>query len=215
MPKFRENLYHDAEDDFWLIPTAEASLANLHADEILDAGTLPIRYVAYTACFRREKMSAGRDVRGIKRGHQFDKVEIFRLCEPAESGDHLVAMISEAEDVLRRLGLAYRVLQLCTGDLDFKATKSFDLEVWAPGCDEWLEVSSASNTSDFQARRANVRYRREQGASPSFPHMLNASGLALPRLFAALLETYQQEDGSVVLPEALAPFYGPDREIRP
>jgi seryl-tRNA synthetase len=211
LPKFRDTMYHDAEEDFWFIPTAEAPLANLHRDEILEPGTLPICYVAYTACFRRERMSAGRDVRGIKRLHQFDKVEMFRYCLPEESDDHLMAMLADAEDLLKRLGLTYRLLQLCTGDLDFKATKSFDLEIWAPGCDEWLEVSSASNCTDFQARRGNVRFRREPNARPEFPHMLNASGLALPRLLAALLETFQEADGSVVIPEPLRPYVGADR----
>ena len=215
LPKFRDTMYHDAEEDFWFIPTAEASLANIHAGEILDTVSLPIRYVAWTACFRRERMSAGRDVRGIKRGHQFDKVEMFRFCLPDESNDHLRLMIGDAEDVLKRLGLTYRLLQLCTGDLDFKSSKSFDLEVWAPGCGEWLEVSSASNCTDFQARRANIRFRREAGGGTEFPHMLNASGVALPRLLAAVLETYQQPDGSILLPDALAPYYGPDLTIRP
>jgi seryl-tRNA synthetase len=211
LPKFRDTMYHDAEEDFWLIPTAEAPLANLHAGEILDAESLPLKYVAYTACFRRERMSAGRDVRGIKRGHQFDKVEMFRLCLPEESDQHLAEMVREAEDVLQELGLSYRLVQLCTGDLDFKAAKAFDLEVWAPGCGEWLEVSSASNCTDFQARRANVRFRREKGARPEFLHMLNASGVALPRLLAAVLETYQQADGSVAVPEPLRPLVGADR----
>jgi seryl-tRNA synthetase len=219
LPKFRDTMYHDTEEDFWFIPTAEASFANVHADEILEPGSLPIRYVSCTACFRREKTSAGRDVRGIKRVHQFDKVEMFRFCLPEESESHLEAMISDAEDILKRLGLTYRLLQLCTGDIDFKAAKSFDLEIWSPGVQEWLEVSSASNCTDFQARRANVRFRRlrEDGrpGAPEFPHMLNASGVALPRLVVAVLENGQQADGSVVLPDALAPFYGPDLVIRP
>ena len=215
LPKFRDTMYHDAEEDFWFIPTAEASLANLHRDEILDPDALPIRYVACTACFRREKASAGRDVRGIKRGHQFDKVEMFRFCLPEESETHLVEMVADAEDILRRLGLPYRVIQLCTGDLDFKAVKGFDLELWAPGCGEWLEVSSASNCSDFQARRGNIRFRRERNARPEYPHMLNASGVALPRLLATVIETYQRADGAIELPAALAPYYGPDLVIRP
>ncbi len=215
LPKFRDTMYHDAEDDFWFIPTAEAPIANLHADEILEPDALPLKYCAWTACFRREKASAGRDVRGIKRGHQFDKVEMFRFCLPEESEEHLTAMIDNAEDVLKALGLHYRLLQLCSGDIDFKAVKSFDLELWAPGSREWLEVSSASNCADFQARRANVRFRRERGASPEFPHMLNASGVALPRLLATVLETYQQPDGTVVLPEALRPYYGDNLVIRP
>jgi seryl-tRNA synthetase len=215
LPKFRDTMYHDAEDDFWFIPTAEASLANIHKEEILDPDSLPINYVAWTACFRREKMSAGRDVRGIKRGHQFDKVELFKFVYPEDSDAALTQIVADAEDVLTGLGLPYRVLQLCTGDLDFKSAKSFDLEVWAPGCGEWLEVSSGSNCTDFQARRANIRFRRERNARPEFPHMLNCSGLALPRLLAAVLETYQQEDGSVVLPDALAPYMGGDTVIRP
>jgi seryl-tRNA synthetase len=221
LPKFRDTMYRDIDDDFWFIPTAEASIANYHGDEILEAAALPLRYVAWTACFRRERMSAGRDVRGIKRGHQFDKVELFRFCLPEESESHLAAMIGDAEDVLKGLGLHYRLLQLCTGDLDFKAAKSFDLEIWAPGCDEWLEVSSASNCTDFQARRGNIRYRPEtapgstRAAPLEHPHMLNASGVALPRLLASVLETYQQADGSVVLPEALRPYFGADLVIRP
>ena len=215
LPKFRDTMYHDAEDDFWFIPTAEAPLAVMHADEIFEPETLPLRYVSQTACFRREKASAGRDVRGIKRGHQFDKVEMFCYCLPEESEAFLNSMVGDAEDVLRQLGLTYRLLELCSGDIDFKSTKSFDLEIWAPGAQEWLEVSTSSNCTDFQSRRANVRFRRERGAPVEFPHMLNASGVALPRLVAAVLETYQQADGSVVLPEVLRPFYGPDLAIRP
>jgi len=214
LPKFRDTMYHDAEDDFWWIPTAEAQLANYHAGEILEPGTLPLKYVAYTPCFRRERMSAGRDVRGIKRGHQFDKVELFRYVLPEESGQALDEMVEDAADVLSALQLPYRKVELCTGDLDFKAAKSFDLEVWAPGCGEWLEVSSASNCTDFQARRANVRFRRERTSRPEYPHMLNASGVALPRLVAAVLETYQRADGSVEVPEALMPYFGAELLIR-
>jgi seryl-tRNA synthetase len=214
LPKFRDTMYHDAEDDFWWIPTAEAQLANYHAGEILEPGTLPLKYVAYTPCFRRERMSAGRDVRGIKRGHQFDKVELFRYVLPEESGQALEEMVEDAADVLSALQLPYRKVELCTGDLDFKAAKSFDLEVWAPGCGEWLEVSSASNCTDFQARRANVRFRRERTSRPEYPHMLNASGVALPRLVAAVLETYQRADGSVEVPEALMPYFGAELLIR-
>lgn len=208
LPKFAENLYHDVEDDFWLVPTAEVPITNLHRDEILDPGTLPLRYVAYTACFRREKMKAGRDVRGIKRGHQFDKVELYKFCAPEESDAELESMTADAEDVLRGLGLPYRVKELCAGDLGITAVKSYDLEVWAPGCQEWLEVSTCSNCADYQARRANVRFRREAGARPEFVHTLNGSGVALPRTLAAVLETYQQPDGSVVVPEALRGYMG-------
>ena len=208
LPKFAENLYHDEEDDFWFIPTAEVPLTNLHRDEILPPGILPLYYVAYTACFRREKMAAGKDTRGIKRGHQFDKVELYKFVEPHNSDDELEKMVREAEEVCQRLGIPYRVRQLCSGDLGFAATKSYDIEVWAPGCSEWLEVSSCSNCSDFQARRANIRYRPQLDARPQFVHTLNGSGLALPRVVIALLENYQQPDGGVAIPEALRPYMG-------
>lgn len=206
LPKFADNLYHDEEDDFWFVPTAEVPLTNLHRDEILPPGTLPLYYVAYTACFRREKMSAGKDTRGIKRGHQFDKVELYKFVVPDSSDWELEKMVGDAEEVCRRLGIPYRVLQLCSGDLGFAANKSYDIEVWAPGCGEWLEVSSCSNCSDFQARRANIRFRTQSGARPQFVHTLNGSGLALPRVLISLLENYQQPDGSIVIPEVLHPY---------
>jgi seryl-tRNA synthetase len=206
LPKFGDNLYHDEQDDFWFIPTAEVPLTNLHRDEILSADSLPIHYVAYTPCFRREKMSAGKDIRGIKRGHQFDKVEIYKLTSPQSSNDELEKLVADAEDICRRLAVPYRVVQLCTGDLGFAACKTYDIEVWAPGCAEWLEVSSCSNCSDFQARRANIRYRPEPGAKSEFVHTLNGSGLALPRVLIAVLETYQQADGTVLIPEVLEPY---------
>jgi len=208
LPKFADNLYHDEEDDFWFVPTAEVPLTNLHRDEVLQPGSLPLNYVAYTACFRREKMAAGKDTRGIKRGHQFDKVELYKFTEPETSDAELEKLLSNAEDVSQRLGIPYRVLQLCTGDLGFASSKSFDIEMWAPGCSEWLEVSSCSNCIDFQARRANVRYRPEPKAKLSFVHTLNGSGLALPRVVIALLENYQQADGSIKVPEALIPYMG-------
>ena len=208
LPKFEDNLYHDEEDDLWLIPTAEVPLTNTHREEILEAGSLPIHYVAYTACFRREKMAAGRDTRGIKRGHQFDKVEMYKFTEPEGSFEQLEKMVQDAEDVSRKLGIPYRILQLCTADLGFASAKSYDIEMWAPGCEEWLEVSSCSNCTDFQARRANVRYRPQPGAKPQFVHTLNGSGLALPRVLIAVLENYQQADGSVKIPEALVPYMG-------
>jgi seryl-tRNA synthetase len=208
LPKFADNLYHDEEDDFWFVPTAEVPLTNLHRDEILPPGTLPLYYVAYTACFRREKMAAGKDTRGIKRGHQFDKVELYKFTEPQTSDKELEKLLDSAEDVCRRLGIPYRVLQLCTGDLGFASAKSFDIEMWAPGCSEWLEVSSCSNCSDFQARRANIRYRPDIKAKPAFVHTLNGSGLALPRVVIALLENYQQADSSIKVPEALVPYMG-------
>ncbi|MCL6646409.1 MAG: serine--tRNA ligase, partial [Dehalococcoidia bacterium] len=168
LPKFRDNLYHDVEDDIWLVPTAEVPLTNIHKDEILDGDALPISYVAYTPCFRREKMSAGRDVRGIKRGHQFDKVELYKFTRPEDSEAALQEMVTHAETVVRELGLVSRVVQICTGDLGFNAAKSYDLEVWSPATGEWYEVSSVSNCTDFQARRANIRFRREPGARPEF-----------------------------------------------
>ncbi len=206
LPKFADHLYHDDEDDFWFVPTAEVPLTNLHRDEILPPDALPLYYVAYTACFRREKMSAGKDTRGIKRGHQFDKVELYKYTTPDSSGQELESMVNDAEEVARRLGIPYRVLQLCTGDLGFASTKSYDIEMWAPGCEEWLEVSSCSNCGDFQARRSNVRFRPETGARPQFAHTLNGSGLALPRVLIALMENYQQPDGSIAIPQALHPY---------
>jgi seryl-tRNA synthetase len=208
LPKFGENLYHDIEDDLWWIPTAEVPVTNLHREEILEPGTLPLYYVAYTPCWRREKMSAGRDVRGIKRGHQFDKVEMVKLVLPETSVQELDSLLDNAEDVCRRLGIPHRVVQMCTGDLSFTAAAKYDVEMWASGCGEWLEVSSCSNFMDFQARRANIRFRREAGAKPEFAHTLNGSGLALPRLMIAVLENYQQGDGSVVVPEVLRPYMG-------
>ena len=208
LPKFEHNLYHDVEDDLWLIPTAEVAITNVHRDEILAANQLPLYYVAYTACFRREKMSAGRDVRGIKRGHQFDKVEMYKFVTPDTSYAELESMLETAADLLKRLNLPYRVLELCSGDISFGASKGYDLEIWAPGQEEWLEVSSCSNVTDFQARRANIRYRPEQGAKPEYVHTLNGSGLALPRIMIGILENYQQADGSVVVPDVLRPYMG-------
>jgi seryl-tRNA synthetase len=208
LPKFRENLYHDAEEDYWNVPTAEVPLTGLHMDDILEEALLPRRYTAYTPCFRREKMSAGRDVRGIKRGHQFDKVEMYTYCRPEESAGELDKMLADAEAVCQGLGLTYRVVALCTGDLGFGATVTYDLEVWAPGCNEWLEVSSVSNVGDFQARRANIKYRPADGGKARLVHTLNGSGLALPRTMIAVLENFQQPDGSVVVPEVLRPWMG-------
>ncbi len=208
LPKFAENMYHDAEEDYWFLPTAEVALTNMHRDEILEPGSLPIHYVAYTPCFRREKMSAGRDVRGIKRVHQFDKVELYKFVEPERSEAALEALVEDASAVAQALGIPYRVVQLCTGDLGFNAAKSFDIEMWAPGSGEWLEVSSCSNCTDFQARRANIRFRREKSGRPEHPHTLNGSGLAIPRVMIAILENYQQPDGSVLVPEAVRPYMG-------
>jgi len=208
LPKFADNIYHDIEDDIWLVGTAEIPLTNLHRDEILDGDDLPFHYVAYTACFRREKMSAGRDVRGIKRGHQFDKVEMYKFTSPETSYDELEAMLENALDICRRLDIPYRLVQICTGDLGFTTAKTYDIEMWAPGCEEWLEVSSVSNCEAFQARRANIRYRPERGAKPRFVHTLNGSGLALPRVMIAIMENYQRADGSIVVPDVLRSWMG-------
>jgi seryl-tRNA synthetase len=208
LPKFGDNLYRDVEEDFWWVPTAEVPVTNLYRDEVLDGDGLPIKHVAYTPCFRREKMSAGRDVRGIKRGHQFDKVEMVKFVRPETSDTELTSLVNDAEDVARRLGLQHRVVQMCTGDLAFQAAMKFDVEVWAPGCGEWLEVSSCSNFRDFQARRANIRYRPAAKGKPELVHTLNGSGLALPRVMIAVLETYQRADGSVTVPDVLRPYMG-------
>ena len=215
LPHFDANLYHDTEDDLWFIPTAEPQLVSLHRDEVIPAGKLPLKYVAYTACFRREHMSAGRDVRGIKRGHQFDKVEMVVFCEPKESPHWLEFMTERAEEVLRKLEIPARVVELCTGDLAFQAVRGFDVEAWSPGVGEWLEVSSASDCGEFQAERANIRFRREEGARPETPHLLNASGVALPRLMIAVIENYQQPDGSVVIPQAVRSYMGGRERIAP
>ena len=208
LPKFADNLYHDDEDDLWFVPTAEVPVTNMHRDEIIPAGYLPIYYVAYTACFRREKMSAGKDNRGIKRGHQFDKVEMYKFTDAETSYEELEKLQLNAEDVCRHLGLPYRVLSLCTGDIGFQSAKTYDIEVWAPGCEEWLEVASCSNCGDFQGRRANIRYRPKPEAKPQFVHTLNGSGLALPRVMIAVMENYQQADGSIRVPEVLQDFVG-------
>ena len=208
LPKFVGNLYKDHEEDLYLVPTAEVPLTGYHMDEIFEEGDLPKYYTAYTPCFRREKMSAGRDVRGIKRGHQFDKVEMYMYVKPEESDAAFEKMMADAEEVVAMLGLPYRILQLCTGDLGFGATITYDIEVWSAGCNEWLEVSSVSNVTDFQARRANIRYRPEDSKKNRFLHTLNGSGTALPRIMIAIMENYQQEDGSIIVPEVLRPWMG-------
>jgi seryl-tRNA synthetase len=208
LPKFKDNLYHDIEEDYWMVPTAEVPLTNLHGDEILGADELPKLYCAYTPCFRREKMSAGKDVRGIKRGHQFDKVEMYAFTKPEDSEATHLKMLADAEATLQGLGLTYRVKLLSTGDIGFAARLTYDLEVWAPGCKEWLEVSSISNVGDFQARRAGIRFKREKGGKAEPVHTLNGSGLALPRTMIAIIENYQQADGSIALPETLHALVG-------
>ncbi len=215
LPKFADNLYHDVEEDFWMVPTAEVPLTGLHMGDILEEDKLPLRYTAYTPCFRREKMSAGRDVRGIKRGHQFDKVEMYIYCKPEESTVEHEKMIEDARQTCEQLGLTHRLVQQCTGDLSFASTLTYDLEVWAPGCGEWLEVSSVSNVGDFQARRANIKSKAGTTASKSrFVHTLNGSGLGLPRTLIAVLENYQQKDGSIRIPEVLKPWMGNITEIK-
>jgi seryl-tRNA synthetase len=215
LPKFADNLYKDHEEDLYFVPTAEVPLTGLHMDEILDEAQLPLLYTAYTPCFRREKMSAGRDVRGIKRGHQFDKVEMYMYARPEASDELLERMREDAEATCAALGFTYRVKQLCTGDLGFNSATTYDIEVWAAGCNEWLEVSSVSNVRDFQARRANIKYRPADGGKTRFPHTSNGSGLGLPRTLIAVMENNQQPDGSIVVPEVLRPWMGGVDIIRP
>ncbi len=216
-PNFVEegDAYFIPEDGLYLIPTAEVPVTNLHRDEILEGEQLPIAYTAYSPCFRREAGAAGKDTRGLLRVHQFDKVEMVRFERPEESEGALERLTGHAEKVLQLLGLPYRVLCLAAGDVGFSSAKTYDLEVWAPGVGKWLEVSSASNFRDFQARRAQIRYRPEPGAKPELVHTLNASGLALPRTVVAILESYQEEDGSVTVPEVLRPYLGVDRITAP
>lgn len=215
LPKFADNLYKDHEEDLYFVPTAEVPLTGMHMGEILDEAQLPLLYTGYTPCFRREKMSAGRDVRGIKRGHQFDKVEMYMYARPEESDSLFEKMLEDAEATCVALGLTYRVKQLCTGDLGFHAAITYDIEVWAAGCNEWLEVSSISNVRDFQARRANIKYRPADGGKSRFLHTLNGSGLGLPRTLIAVMENNQQSDGSLVIPEVLRPWMGGVDVIKP
>lgn len=213
LPKFEEDAYRTATDDLFLVPTAEVPVTNLHRDEILDGTTLPKGYVAYTPCFRREAGAAGKDTRGLLRVHQFDKVELVRFCRAPDAPAEHEKLTGHAEEVLRRLELPYRVALLPANDLGFAGAKTYDLEAWAPGVGQWLEVSSSSTFTDYQARRANIRCRPRPGGKPEFVHTLNASGVALPRTIAALLETHQQADGSVTLPAALVPYVGTDRLV--
>ena len=211
LPKFEDDAYRTVPDDLFLVPTAEVPVTNLHRDEILDGTTLPKGYVAYTPCFRREAGAAGKDTRGLLRVHQFDKVELVRFCLASDSPAEHEKLTNQAEEVLRRLELPYRVVLLAATDFSFASAKTYDLEVWAPGVGQWLEVSSSSTFTDFQARRANIRCRPRPGEKPEFVHTLNASGVALPRTIAALLETRQQPDGTISLPPALVPYVGADR----
>ncbi|HVU10401.1 MAG TPA: serine--tRNA ligase [Phototrophicaceae bacterium] len=207
-PKFRENVYFDPDADLYMLPTAEVAITNLHRDEILDEAQLPLYYVAHTPCFRKEKTSAGRDVRGIKRVHQFEKVEMYKFTTPETSYAELESITEAACDIARALKLPFRRLEIVTGDLGFAASKKYDVEIYSPGCKEWLEVSSCSNTEAFQARRANIKYRLKDSKKTQYVHTLNGSGLATPRVIIAILENYQQADGSVIIPEVLRPYLG-------
>ena len=209
LPKFADDLFRlEGDLDLWLIPTAEVPLTNIHAGEILDEGRLPLLYAAYTPCFRSEAGSHGKDTRGMLRQHQFNKVELVTLTKPEDSFDHLEKLTADAETILQRLEIPYRVVTLCSGDTGFSAAKTYDIEVWLPGQDTYREISSCSNCTDFQARRANIRFRREGGKKPEFVHTLNGSGLAVGRTVIALLENYQNEDGSIAIPTALRPYMG-------
>jgi seryl-tRNA synthetase len=213
LPKFGEDAYYLERDDLYLIPTAEVPVTNLHRGEIIEPDVLPLRYCAYTACFRREAGAAGRDTRGLIRVHQFDKVEMVKIASPEQAAAELEAMVENAEHVLQGLGLSYRVIELCTGDLGFAMCKTYDLEVWMPGQDRFVEISSCSMAGDFQARRADIKFRAAAGSHAEYVHTLNGSGLAVGRTIAALLETYQREDGSVDLPNVLRPYMGGQAEI--
>ena len=206
LPKFAEDMYPSEKDDLWLIPTAEVPVTNIHRDEIMTADQLPINYTAYSACFRREAGSYGKDTRGFLRLHQFNKVELVKFVTPENSYSELETLVTHAEAVLQSLGLRYRVIELCSGDLSFSAAKCYDIELWAPGEQKWLEVSSCSNFEDFQARRGNIRYRKTSDKKVDFVHTLNGSGVATPRLLVALLETYQNEDGSISIPKSLQSY---------
>lgn len=211
LPKSQEDMYHAERDDLYLVPTAEVPITNYHRDEIVPTGDLPIRYAGYSACFRREAGSHGKDTRGFLRVHQFNKVELVKFVRPETSYDELESLVGNVETLLQRLGLTYRVLLLCTGDMTFGGSKTYDLEVWSPVEQKWLEVSSCTNFESFQARRANIRYRVEETGKPDFVHTLNGSGLATSRIMVALLEHYQTEDGGVVIPECLRPYCGFDQ----
>jgi seryl-tRNA synthetase len=207
LPKLEEDMYCCEQDDLFMIPTAEVPVTNIHRDEVLDGEALPIRYTAYSPCFRREAGSYGRDTRGLMRLHQFDKVEMVKFVRPETSYDELESLVSNAEDVLQALGIEYRVLRLCTGELSFAAAQCYDIEIWAPGIGRWLEVSSCSNFEAFQARRANIRFR-DKGGKPQYVHTLNGSGVALARLVLTIIEAYQTAEGCVRVPEALRPYMG-------
>ncbi len=210
LPHFEDNMYHDEEDDLYMVPTAEAPITGLMRDEIINESDLPFKFVAHTPCWRREKFSAGRDTRGIKRVHQFDKVEMYKFVKPEHSQEELENLLNDAVEICTELGIPHRIIELCTGDLGFSASKSYDVEMWGAGTSEWLEVSSCSNCTDFQSRRSAIRYRPTSGGRPQFVHTLNVSGLAVPRVMIAIMEHYQQEDGSILVPEVLRRYTGFD-----
>jgi seryl-tRNA synthetase len=213
LPKFSDTLYKDDDSGLWFIPTAEVPVTNMYRDEIIDIKKLPIKHVAYTACFRKEKMSAGKDTRGIKRGHQFDKVELVKITTPETAKDELFNLINDVQDILNRLDIPHRLVKICTGDLSFSAKEKYDIEVYAPGMDEWLEVSSCSNFGSFQAIRANIKFKKEKNAKSEFVNTLNGSGLALPRVMIAVIENYQTKDGYVRIPNSLKPYFGTEEFI--
>jgi seryl-tRNA synthetase len=215
LPKFADEGYHLERDDLWAIPTAEVPLTSLGRDEILNEADLPMKVMAYTPCFRREAGAAGRDTRGLLRVHEFDKVELLAYATPAQAAEVHADILARAEGTLAALGLAYRVVDLCTGDLGASAARTFDIEVYAPGCDMWLEASSVSWFSDYQARRANIRYRPAEASGTAVVHTLNGSGLAVPRVWAAVVETYRQPDGTVAVPVCLWPYFRGARSIGP
>lgn len=208
LPKFADNLYMDEDSGMWFVPTAEVPVTNMYRDEILSPDALPVKHAAYTACFRKEQLSAGKDTKGIKRGHQFDKVELVKIVAPETAKEELSSLIADAQDILNRLELPHRLVRICTGDLSFTASEKFDIEVYAPGVDEWLEVSSCSNFGTFQARRANIKFKRDKNSKAEYAATLNGSGLALPRVMMAVIENFQTKEGYVRIPEALKPYFG-------
>ena len=208
LPKFGENMYIDSDENLWLVPTAEVPITGMHQNEVFNIENLPINYVAHTPCYRKEKASAGKDKRGMKRVHQFEKIEIYKFVEPRNSENELKKLITQVTEICVQLRIPYRLKQLCSGDLGFSATETYDIEMWSPGSNEWLEVSSCSNCGDFQARRSNIKFRESPKAKPKFVHTLNGSGLALPRTIISIIENYQQKDGSIAIPEILIPYTG-------
>jgi seryl-tRNA synthetase len=214
LPKLEEDMYRLKDEDLFLIPTAEVPLTNLHSQDVIEEKDLPLYYTAYSQCFRREAGSYGKDTKGLTRLHQFDKVELVKFVKPGDSMKELESLLLDAEDILKRLELPYRVITLCTGDLSFSAHKCYDIELWAPGSERWLEVSSCSVFSDFQARRANIKYQpSDRSEKPELLHTLNGSGVALPRLIISILENYQNKDGSITIPEVLRPYFGDDKIV--